>query len=108
MPNGTGQGDDVEKVLPAEFGRGQRLPYLFGRGGDVDGVDDGRLEFRDVHRRTQPSILSASKGISSGCPVSRMLLRLDRIAGHPFEIPLKNLLPSENPSWVSVSFTIFP
>jgi hypothetical protein len=30
---------EAEEILPAELGRGQRLPHLLGRGGDVDGVN---------------------------------------------------------------------
>jgi hypothetical protein len=43
------------KILPAEFRRRQRPPHLLGRGGDVDGVDDGRLEFSEIHRKAQLS-----------------------------------------------------
>jgi hypothetical protein len=38
----------AEKILLAEFGRRQRLPHLFRRGGDVDRVDDGWFEIVDV------------------------------------------------------------
>ena len=34
----------AEEIFPAELRRRQRLPHLLGRGGDVDGVDDGGFE----------------------------------------------------------------
>src|SRR6185437_7579133 len=85
----------------------QRLPDLLRRRGDVDRVDGQRLELIDLHQPT-PSMSSAASGIASGSPDSRRLLRLERIAGHPLEMPSSSLLPSTNPSWVSVSLTSSP
>src|SRR6185369_5823095 len=106
------------KILPAELGRRQRLPHLLGRGGDVDRVDDRGLELVDLHVGAGPSIdlhdrvssslPSAARGIASGFPVSSMLFRPDRIAGHPVEMAPTSLLPSTKPSWVTVSFTRLP
>src|SRR5215207_430829 len=94
------------KILPAELGRGQRRPYLFRRGGDVDRVDDRGLEILDVH--DAPSMPSAETGISNAVPDSSRLLRLDIMAGHPLEMPSNSLLPSAKPSCESVSFTNLP
>src|SRR5215204_5953406 len=94
------------EILPAELGAGQSLPHFLGRGSDVDGVDDCRLEILNVH--DTPSMPSAETGISSAVPDSSRLLRLDIMAGHPLEMPSNNLLPSAKPSCVSVSFTNLP
>src|SRR6267154_3017302 len=96
----------AEKILSAELGRGQCLPHLLRRRGDVDGVDDRGFEVCNVH--DTPSIPSAETGISSALPDSSRLLRLDMIAGHPLEMPSKSLLPSSKSSCVSVSFTSLP
>src|SRR4051794_282490 len=39
------------EILSAELRRGQRLPHLLRRRGDIDRVDDRGLEFCNVHRR---------------------------------------------------------
>src|SRR5262249_37104640 len=105
------------------LGRGERFPHLLGRGGDVDGVDRHGfeffgLEFFDIHHAaclpidfhfySTPSMPSALRGIVRALPDSRRLLRLERIAGHPFEMPSSSLLSFANPSWISVSFTNSP
>src|SRR5882724_7277895 len=94
------------KILPGKLRARQRLPDFLRRRADVDGVDDRRLEVVDVH--SNPSMPSAEGGIASAVPDSSMLLRLDRIAGHPLEMPSSSLLPSSKSSCVSVSFTSLP
>src|SRR5262249_44885449 len=95
----------AEEILPAEFRRGQRLPHLFWRGGDVDGVDRHRFELVEAHAGS--FLPSAPRGIASAAPVSSRLFRLERIAGHPEEMPASSLLLVK-PSCVSVSFTRSP
>src|SRR5581483_9967127 len=95
----------AEEILLAELRRCQRLPHLLRRGGDVDGVDRHRLEPVDTHAGS--FLPSAPRGVASASPVSSRLLRLDRIAGQPVEMPASSLLLVK-PSWVSVSFTRSP
>src|SRR5437016_4864922 len=99
---------EAGKILSGELGRGQRLPDLFRRGGDVDGVDDGGFEVVDVHGYSNPSMLGAEGGIASAVPDSSRLFRLDGIAGHPLEMPSRITLPSSKSSCVGVSFTSLP
>src|SRR5262249_12861773 len=98
----------AEKIFPAELGAGQRLPDLLRCGSDVDRVDERGFEPGNVHVYAKPSMLSAAGGIESGVPDSNRLLRLDRIAGHPLEMPSSILPPSTKPSCVSVNFTTLP
>src|SRR4051812_3577223 len=69
----------AKEILPAEFGRPQRLPHFFGRGGDVNGVDGIGSEIADVEHQLASSIFNAANGTSSVRPVSSMLFRLDRM-----------------------------
>src|ERR1700733_5764074 len=101
----------AEEIFPAEFRRCQRLPDLLSCRGDIDRIDDGRLEAVDVHDRyisSSSSIDSASNGMISGWPVSSILFRLDMIAGHPLEMPSRITLFSAKSSCISVSFTSLP
>src|SRR5712664_3203537 len=94
------------KILPGELRARQRLPDFLRRRADIDGVDDRRLEVVDVH--DTPSMPRQEGGIANAVPDSSMLLRLDRMAGHPLEIPSRITLPSSKSSCVSVSFVNLP
>jgi hypothetical protein len=45
---------------------------------------------------------------SNGSPVSRRLLRLERIIGHPVETAWMSFEPATSISWMSVNFTEVP
>src|SRR4029077_17897728 len=61
---------EAGKILPGKLRSGQRGKDFLRRGGDIDRVDDRRLEMVDVHRPSSPSIPSAEGGIASAVPDS--------------------------------------
>src|SRR5262249_16739090 len=86
----------------------QRFPNLFGRGRDVDRVNDGWPEGSHINHASTPLISSALNGISNAWPISSIDLRLDRMAGHPFEMPSRTTLSGAKSSWVRVSLISLP
>ena len=64
----------------------------------LDGVTDHRIYF----------LSSTGFGGAMGSPVSRRLLRLERIAGQPVETACKNLDSCLSREWTTVSLTDSP